>query len=160
VGNSFVGTATNLPYAITATGLAAGSYALMAVATDGSGLSSTSPPVMITGNSASGAPHCLVSRPTPPALFHLPASGAGAVPAPLSLTGVFSDTPNLIPAGAFIPYTVNVPLWSDAAAKTRWFAVPNTGPPYTPDEQIGFAPAGEWSFPSGTIFIKHFDLVT
>jgi uncharacterized repeat protein (TIGR03806 family) len=82
------------------------------------------------------------------------------VPNKLSLSGVFSDTPNLIPSAEFIPYNVNVPLWSDGAAKTRWFSVPNTGAPYTPDEQIGFAPTGEWSFPSGTIFIKHFDLVT
>jgi uncharacterized repeat protein (TIGR03806 family) len=49
-----------------------------------------------------------------------------------------------------IPYTVNVPLWSDGAAKQRWMA-PGRSP-------IDFAPEGEWTFPAGTVFVKHFDL--
>jgi uncharacterized repeat protein (TIGR03806 family) len=160
VGASLAGSVTNLPYSLTVTGLAAGSYALTAVATDGSGLSSTSAPVNITVNAGSGVPYGLAGLPSAPAFFNMPSSGAGSVPIKLSLTGVFSDTPNLIPVSPFIPYNVNVPLWSDGAAKTRWFSVPNSGPPYTPDEQINFASAGEWSFPAGTVFIKHFDLVT
>ena len=82
----------------------------------------------------------------------------GAFPAVLSATGAFSDLATLTPATGVIPFVVNSPLWSDGAIKTRWFAVPNDGPPYLPDEQIGFAPIGEWSFPDGTVFIKHFEL--
>src|SRR5581483_8829031 len=78
----------------------------------------------------------------------------------LSQTGAFSDTANMIPATGLIPYNVIVPLWSDGAVKTRWMAVPNSGAPYTPDQQVAFAPTGEWSFPSGTVFVKHFALVT
>ena len=58
-----------------------------------------------------------------------------------------------------IPFTVNSPLWSDAAIKTRWVAVPNDGPPYTSAEQMAFVPVGEWGFPNGTVFVKHFELI-
>ena len=57
-----------------------------------------------------------------------------------------------------IPYDVNTPLWSDGAVKRRWIAVPNDGPPYTTNETIGFAATGEWTFPRGTVLVKHFDL--
>lgn len=76
----------------------------------------------------------------------------------LSGTGAFSNLSTLTPATGLIPYTVNSPLWSDGAVKTRWFAVPNDGAPYAASEQIGFAPTGEWSFPNGTVFVKHFEL--
>jgi hypothetical protein len=87
-------------------------------------------------------------------------AGAFEFPASLSATGAFSDVRNLTPATGVIPFTVNSPLWSDGAVKSRWIAVPNDGPPYTADEQIRFAPRGEWAFPKGTVFIKHFELTT
>ena len=87
-----------------------------------------------------------------------PRNGAFAFPPVLSATGAFSDLSTLTPSTGAIPYTVNSPLWSDAAIKSRWIAVPNDGPPYTSDEQISFVPVGEWSFPNGTVFIKHFEL--
>jgi len=76
-----------------------------------------------------------------------------AIPALLSQTGAFADLASLTPAIGVIPYTVNVPFWSDGAVKSRWIAVPTNAP-------IGFHPTGEWSFPPGTVFIKHFELGT
>jgi hypothetical protein len=88
-----------------------------------------------------------------------PKAGASTVfPARLSDTGAFSDVRTLTPAVGVIPYGVKSPLWSDGAAKKRWIAVPNDGAPYGAGEQIGFAPLGEWTFPVGTVFVKHFEL--
>jgi len=87
-----------------------------------------------------------------------PRNGTFAFPAVLSATGAFSNLSTLTPSTGLIPFTVNSPLWSDAAIKTRWIAVPNDGPPYTSDEQITFVPVGEWAFPNGTVFVKHFEL--
>jgi ankyrin repeat protein len=76
-----------------------------------------------------------------------------AAPERISWSGAFSDLATLTPIPGFIAYDVNSPLWSDGAQKRRWVAVPK-------GEQIKFAPAGQWQFPDGTVFIKHFDLTT
>ena len=81
-----------------------------------------------------------------------------APPALLSETGAFSDLATLTPAQGVFPYDVNAPLWSDAAAKQRWIALPNDGTHDSASEKIGFSPDGNWSFPAGTVFIKHFEL--
>jgi uncharacterized repeat protein (TIGR03806 family) len=69
----------------------------------------------------------------------------------LSQTGAFADLPLLSPGTNLVPYTVNAPLWSDNARKQRWISVPSGG-------FIHFASTGEWTFPNGTVFVKHFDL--
>jgi len=51
-----------------------------------------------------------------------------------------------------VPYDINLPFWSDNGIKTRWFVVPNT------NLTIGFNPDVNWSFPSSTVWIKHFEL--
>jgi uncharacterized repeat protein (TIGR03806 family) len=73
------------------------------------------------------------------------------LPPLLSQTGLFTSPAELKPAPGLVPYEVNTPLWSDGAAKRRWIALP-------PGGEIGFSPTGEWTFPPGTIFIKHFEL--
>jgi hypothetical protein len=160
LGANLIGSVSNNPYTLTTTGVAAGAYNLTAVASDGAGYRGTSAPVSITVTSGTGQPYGLTARASTAPFLNLPTEMDGALPATLSAAGVFSNTASMVPVSSLIPYTVNVPLWSDGALKTRWLAVPNNGAPYTPEEQIGFAPNGEWSFPSGTVFIKHFELIT
>lgn len=81
-------------------------------------------------------------------------------PGKLSDLGVFSDLETLTPVAGILPYRVNAPLWSDRAIKKRWIAVPNDGTFDTADEQITFQKDKEWTFPKGTVFIKHFELPT
>ncbi len=160
--SNFVGSVSNQPYTLTATGLGAGSYALTAVAVSSSGLMGTSAPVNITVNAGTGQPYGLTSRAISPAFYNMPmvipATLPGSIPTNLSQTGVFANTASMTPAAGLIPYIPNTPLWSDAALKTRWMAVPYNGAPETPGQQITFAPTGEWLFPGGTVFVKHFAL--
>jgi uncharacterized repeat protein (TIGR03806 family) len=104
--------------------------------------------------------HGIVDRPPAAAYLGMPTSAAGAIPALLSATGVLSDSATLTPVPALIPYSVNTPFWSDGAHKTRWISLPNDGQPYTADETVDFSPTGEWTFPAGTVLVKHFDLAT
>src|SRR5271165_1789636 len=99
-----------------------------------------------------GVKYGLTSRIETPAYLHMPPLADGKIPPRLSETGVFSDTANVIPSAGLIPYELIVSFWSDGAGKSRWVAVPRG--------KIAFAPAGEWSFPAGTVFVKTFDLPT
>jgi hypothetical protein len=157
----FLGTVSNLPYALTVTGVPAGNYTLIATATDGSGLSSTSAPVSLTVVAATGQPYGLTTNAAlgPFLNQNMPGSFAGAMPLLLSDTGAFVNTSNRVPAPGLISYVPNTPLWSDGAAKSRYLGVPASSGLLTPAEQIGFAPTGQWSFPAGTVFVKNFDLV-
>jgi uncharacterized repeat protein (TIGR03806 family) len=74
------------------------------------------------------------------------------LPPTLANTGVFTNLTTLDVAPGIVPYDINVPFWSDNAIKTRWFSVPNT------NLTIGFNPSGNWNFPTGTVWIKHFEL--
>jgi uncharacterized repeat protein (TIGR03806 family) len=75
------------------------------------------------------------------------------LPGLLSQVGVFTNLATLAPAAGLLPYAVNSPLWSDGAVKTRWVALAT-------NTFIPFATNGEWTFPNGTVFVKHFALAT
>jgi glucose/arabinose dehydrogenase len=79
-------------------------------------------------------------------------STGAPLPPTLANTGAFTDLAALTPSPGIVPYDLNVPFWSDNAIKTRWFSVPNT------NLAIGFNPTGNWSFPTSTVWIKHFEL--
>ena len=84
-----------------------------------------------------------------PYLGTMPKTVSGRLPETLSATGAFADTERLLPAAALLPYGVNAPLWSDGAQKQRWMAIPSGSP-------LGFSAAGNWTFPPGTVLVKHF----
>jgi uncharacterized repeat protein (TIGR03806 family) len=95
----------------------------------------------------------------PGKIFRLKRKAAVAEPpAKLSELGAFTDLNSLTPAPGILPYDVNAPLWSDRAVKKRWIAVPNDGNFDSAEEQITFRSNKEWTFPEGTVFIKHFEL--
>ncbi len=80
-----------------------------------------------------------------------PGSG-GQFPQLLSETGLFTSLATLQPAPGVVPYSPDAPFWSDGARKQRWIAVPGTTAP------IVFSGAGNWTFPVGTVTVKHFEI--
>jgi glucose/arabinose dehydrogenase len=74
------------------------------------------------------------------------------LPPTLADTGAFTNLTTLAPAAGVVPYDINVPFWSDNAIKSRWFSLPDT------NLTIGFNATGNWSFPTGSVWIKHFEL--
>ncbi len=74
------------------------------------------------------------------------------LPPTLADTGAFSDLIHLTPNAGIVAYDLNVPLWSDGAHKSRWFSLPDT------NLMIGFEREIPWSFPIGSVWIKHFEL--
>jgi glucose/arabinose dehydrogenase/mono/diheme cytochrome c family protein len=81
------------------------------------------------------------------------AASTNALPATLADAGVFHDLETLTPFEGVVPYALNVPFWSDNAIKSRWFSVPSTNLVITFDAEAA------WDAPTGTVWIKHFDLL-
>lgn len=75
-------------------------------------------------------------------------------PTTLSATGLFADLTDLSPSPGLLPYTPNLTFWSDYAVKHRWFTIPDG------TSKMTWSRDGNWTFPSGQIWVKHFDLET
>jgi len=73
-------------------------------------------------------------------------------PETLSATGLFADLADLTPSPGVIPYSVNLPFWSDHAIKRRWVTIPDG------TSRFAWSKDGLWTLPSGTIWVKHFDM--
>jgi len=88
-------------------------------------------------------------------IYRFEETGAGGTPFPakLSDTGLFRNMSLLLPRDGLIEYDVNAPLWSDGARKRRWIALPGTA-------RIGYHATEAWSFPRGTVLVKHFEIET
>jgi uncharacterized repeat protein (TIGR03806 family) len=69
----------------------------------------------------------------------------------LSATGCVDPQNPASPASGLIPYQVAAPFWSDGADKLRWLALPDGG-------TISVQSDGDFSFPIGTVLMKHFRL--
>jgi uncharacterized repeat protein (TIGR03806 family) len=92
------------------------------------------------------------------------------MPALLSATGCVDPSDPTKPAPTLIPYTVASPLWSDGAAKGRYFALPDDATihvkdcalePETcmpPDQGGTYEDEGDWDFPVGSVLMKTFSL--
>ena len=104
---------------------------------------------------ANAAPYGMEPRQSTRPYLNMPEVETGAFPPLLSQTGAFKDTSHLVPADSLIPYQLNYPFFSDGATKIRWASVPSGGGNRT--TRIAFSREGEWKFPNGTVFVKHFD---
>ncbi len=78
-----------------------------------------------------------------------PAEPPFAFPQKLSETELFQSLPDHSMAPGIIPYSVNVPFWSDGAHKQRWIAVPEL-------ETIEYTTPRGWNFPNGSVLVKSF----
>ncbi|MDP4625270.1 MAG: PQQ-dependent sugar dehydrogenase [Akkermansiaceae bacterium] len=76
----------------------------------------------------------------------------GSLPATLTATGAFSNLTTLTPNVGVNPYDLNLRFWSDHADKTRYFALKELS------DTISYSEDGLWGFPSGSVWIKHFDM--
>jgi uncharacterized repeat protein (TIGR03806 family) len=82
----------------------------------------------------------------------VPATAAASpIKTQLSQTGCVNTANPTQPASGLIPYEIAAPFWSDAAAKTRWMALPD-------NTKITVEADGDWTFPSGTVLMKNFTL--
>ena len=73
-------------------------------------------------------------------------------PPTLTDTGFFADLTDLTPNPGGIFYEPNLRFWSDYADKRRWFLIKNA------TDTITYSRDGNWTFPDGMIWVKHFDL--
>lgn len=89
----------------------------------------------------------LALEPTP----KQPENEEGGAPELLSETGCFQPDDPKNPVSALIPYEPAAELWSDGAAKRRWFALPD-------DKKIAINENGSFDFPTGTVIVKEFSL--
>lgn len=74
------------------------------------------------------------------------------VPTQLSAAGIFTNLATMAPAPGIVPFQINVPFWSDHALKSRWFGLMDGS------KKIGFSPTNNWTFPHGSVWVKHFEL--
>ena len=81
-------------------------------------------------------------------------------PALISEIDAFANAATLEVVEGVLPYDLIQPFWSDGALKRRWMAVPSDGIPDASHERIGYSDVEDWTYPIGSVLIKHFDIST
>jgi len=81
-------------------------------------------------------------------------TGDATFPQKLSDTGAFADLADLAPNPGLVSYEPIVSFWSDHAIKRRWFGIPDL------TNTVTHVTDGNWSLPSGMVWVKHFDMET
>ena len=76
------------------------------------------------------------------------------LPATLSATGLFADTPSLRPNPGVVRYELNAPAWHDGAEAVRHMAVANRETPI--NIRKGDQLKKSWEFPEGSAFAQTF----
>ncbi|MES2924808.1 MAG: LamG-like jellyroll fold domain-containing protein [Verrucomicrobiota bacterium] len=76
----------------------------------------------------------------------------GSFPTTLTATGLFADLTDLSPSPGLLPYEPNLTFWSDHAVKQRWFTIPDA------ISKMTWSKDGNWTYPTGMLWVKHFDL--
>jgi uncharacterized repeat protein (TIGR03806 family) len=79
-------------------------------------------------------------------------------PRKLSDSGLFANVAKHEMQPGAIPYSVNSPLWSDGAHKTRYFAIPHSAGEGGKPPKITTSGNRGWGFPDGTVLVKSFAL--
>jgi glucose/arabinose dehydrogenase len=87
-------------------------------------------------------------------ILRLVRAGVQGAPPPqlLSQVGAFKDLKTLEPSEGVVPFEPNVAFWSDHAIKQRWFTIADAS------AKMGFNATGNWSFPAGMVWVKHFEM--
>ena len=84
-------------------------------------------------------------------IFRIDSAGASSFPTLLSQTGCVDPTNPEATDSSLIPYRINAAFWSDGAVKDRWLALQD-------GTQIDIENNGDWTFPVGSVLLKHFHL--
>jgi uncharacterized repeat protein (TIGR03806 family) len=79
-------------------------------------------------------------------------------PRKLSDSGLFRNVAKHEMQAGVIPYSVNSPLWSDGAIKSRFFAIPAEAGENAQPPKIGVNGVRSWDFPEGSVLVKSFGL--
>lgn len=88
-------------------------------------------------------------------LYKISRSTGGYPESTLSNVGAFWDLSSLQPHLGLVRYEPNVSFWSNGSTKRRWFGIRSST-----TAKMTYSEKGNWSFPAGTVWMKHFDMNT